>query len=150
MTDTTQNKKVLQSIEGIKAQTLASIKDNQAQFDTSTKQIKNDINLFKEEFDARLLELADYEQQIGELRRDLSLLDKKFKTIEKEAVSMTVLDKKLSNQKSNLEAQITKLEKNFKTLNQKLTTNLSRLDKDINLLMKTSSSTATRIRSKKI
>ncbi len=137
--NTNQDKKTVQSINGIKARTLASITDNQLKFDTSAKQIKEDINLFKEEFDARLLELSDYELQIGELRKDLSLLDKKYKSLEQEIISKTVLDEKLSNQKSELSSQMIKLDKSVKTLNQKLTANISRLEKDIDLLMKTSS-----------
>ncbi len=137
--NTNQNKKTLQSIDGIKAQTLASIKKNQLKFDTSAKQIKEDINLFKEEFDARLLELSDYELQIGELRKDLSLLDKKFKSLEQIIITKDVLDEKLLNQKSELSSQMIKLDKSVKTLNQKLTANISRLEKDIDLLMRTSS-----------
>ncbi len=139
--NTTQNKKTLTSVNGIKAQTLASIKANQDKFDASAKQIKEDINLFKEEFDARLLELSDYELQIGELRKDLSLLDKKYKNLEQEIVTRTVLDEKLSNQKSELSSRMIKLDKSIKTLNQKLTANISRLEKNIDLLMKTSSET---------
>ena len=74
-----QNKTLVQTIERINRQTLLAIKENQNQFNKTAKQIKDEINLFKEEFDARLLELSDYEQQIGELRKDFSLLDKKYK-----------------------------------------------------------------------
>jgi chromosome segregation ATPase len=137
--NTNQDKKTLASIDRIKAQTLASIKDNQLKFNTSAKQIKEDINLFKEEFDARLLELSHYELQIGELRKDLSLLDKKFKNLEQMIITKDVLDEKLLNQKSELSSQMIKLDKSVKTLNQKLTANVSRLEKDIDLLMKTSS-----------
>jgi chromosome segregation ATPase len=63
---------------------LAKIKANQKEYNQLSKQIQEEIALFKEEFDARLLELSDYEQQVGELRKDLSLLDKKWMKLDKD------------------------------------------------------------------
>lgn len=77
-----QDKAILQTIERINQDTIATIESSQTQFDESSKKIKDEFNLFKEEFDARLLELSDYELQIGMLKKNLSLLDKRIKSME--------------------------------------------------------------------
>jgi chromosome segregation ATPase len=135
-----QNKTLVQTIERINRQTLLAIKENQNQFNKTAKQIKDEINLFKEEFDARLLELSDYEQQIGELRKDFSLLDKKYKRLEQDSISQTSFDKKINQLKTDLNYQLKSLDKQVDLVNQKLVTNVSRLQKDLDFLMESSSS----------
>jgi len=119
---------------------LSTIKASQNQFDKATKQIKNDINLFKEEFDARLLELSDYEQQVGELRKSVSLLDKKQKRVEQDSISQITLDEKIDRLKTDFNNQIKKLDKQISKLNQKLTGNNPGPEKNPGQLQKSSSS----------
>jgi len=130
--NTNQDKTTLQTIERIKKETFAGIQKNQTHFDTAAKQIKDEITLFKEEFDARLLELSDYEQEIGELRKNLSLMDKKVRKIEQENLSQTALDRQMNQLKKDLAEELTQM-------NQKLTTNISRLHRDLDHLLKTTS-----------
>ncbi len=117
--------------------TLLTLKETQGKIDKSAKQIKDEITLFKEEFDARLLELSEYEQQIGELRRDLSLLDKKQKSMVQESISQTQLDET----KTIMDNRIKGLESQLNTLSQKLNANISRFQQDLDLMMKTMPST---------
>jgi len=124
-----QDKATLQTIERINKQILSS-----------TQKIKDETTLFKEEFDARLLELSDYELQIGELRKNLSLLDKKFKGFEQDTVSQAVVDEKINQLNIDLNNHMKSLGQQVDKLNQKLTTNISRLQKDLDLLSKTSPS----------
>ncbi|MCK5349009.1 MAG: hypothetical protein KAJ25_06445, partial [Desulfobacula sp.] len=135
-----QDKTTLQTIERINKQTLFSIKENQDQFNKITQQIKDETTLFKEEFDARLLELSDYEQQIGELRRDSSLLDKKYKRLEQEGVLQVTLDEKIKQVNTDLNHHIKNLDQQIAKLNQKVTANISRLQKDLDRLSNSSSS----------
>ena len=51
----------------------AAMAENKKLFESQASIIKDEINLFKEEFDARLLELSQYQEQIGELGKNLSL-----------------------------------------------------------------------------
>ncbi len=138
--NTNQDKLTATTIERINKQTLSSIKKNQTQFDKTTRKIKEETNLFKEEFDARLLELSDYEQQIGELRKNISLLDKKFKGFEQETISNVTLDEKISQLKNDLNNHMKNLDQQVNKLNQRLTANLSRLQNDLDQLSKTFSS----------
>ena len=138
--NTKQDKTTIQTIERINKQTLSTIKENQNQLDKTAQQIKDEINLFKEEFDARLLELSDYEQQIGELRRDSSLLDKKYKRLEQEGVLQVTLDEKIKQVNTDLNHHIKNLDQQIAKLNQKVTANISRLQKDLDRLSNSSSS----------
>lgn len=146
--NTNQDKTTLQTIERINRQTLSSIKKNQIQFTKTARQIKKETTLFKEEttlfkeeFDARLLELSDYEQQIGELRKNVSILDKKLKGFEQETVLNAVIDEKIHQLKKDLNSHMKTLDQQVNKLNQRLTTNLSRIQNDLDQLSKTSSST---------
>lgn len=87
-----------------------------------------------------MLELSSYEQELGELRKNASLLDKKFNRIEQESASQSVVDKKISQLKTDVFSQLFKLETQIAALNQKLTANLGRLQKDLDLLIKSSTS----------
>lgn len=104
-----QNKKTLAVTEAINLKMLAAIKDNNTRFEEKTSQIKQDITLFTEEFDARLLELSAYEEQIGQLRKTTSLIDKRLKGMELDGLSKNELDKRFS-----------KVQQEFKTLIQDL------------------------------
>lgn len=133
-----QDKTTLQNIEKIN-------KESQVLFNKNVQQVKDEITLFKEEFDARLLELSDYEQQIGELRKNLSLLDKKIKRLEQDSIGQAKLDEKALELKTDLTSQISRIDRLMDTLNKKLTTNISRLQNDIDLLMKSSSTGSHRV-----
>ncbi len=139
--NTNQDKSTVQTIERINQQTLSSIKKNQNQFDKTAQKRQEETNLFKEEFDARLLELSDYEQQIGELRKNVSILDKKFKEFEQETASNVMIDEKITQLKNELNNHMKNLDQQVNKLNQRLTANLSRLQNDLDQFSKTSSST---------
>ncbi len=141
--NTNQDKTTLQTIERINKQTLSTIKNNQDQFDKTAQQIKNETTLFKEEFDARLIELSDYEQQIGELRKNISLLDKKIKNLELDAVTQSTLEEKTGLLEIHLTEQLKNLDQQVNNLNKKLSANMSRLQKNLDQLSKSSSSKIT-------
>lgn len=130
--NTDQDKTTIQTIERIKKETFESIQKNQNHYDTSARQIKDEIALFKEEFDARLLELSEYEHQIGELRKNLSLLDKKIKKVEQDNLTQISLDRQINILRKELALKLS-------TLDQKVTTNISRMQRDLDHLLKTSS-----------
>jgi chromosome segregation ATPase len=109
-----ENKKTLAAMEAVNQKTLAAITENNTQFEDRTRQIKNDITLFKEEFDARLLELSAYEEQIGLLRKTTSLLDKKLKEMELAGLSGKELDKRFSQVQRSLEKKIQDLDQKLK------------------------------------
>ncbi|MBU8849756.1 MAG: hypothetical protein KOO64_09445 [Desulfobacterales bacterium] len=136
--NTNQDKTTIQTIERVNKQTLLSIKENQNQFNKMAQQIKDETSLFKEEFDARLLELSDYEQQIGELRKNLSLLEKKFKGFEQDTVSRAVVDEKINQLNTDLNNHVKNFGQQVDKLNQRLTANISRLQKNLDQLSRSS------------
>ena len=105
-----QNKETLAAMEAVNLKILASITENNTQFQEKTSQIKQEITLFKEEFDARLLELSAYEEQVGQLMKTTSLLDKKLKGMELDGLSKKELDKRFSQVQHALEQMIHNLE----------------------------------------
>ncbi len=115
--NTSQDKTTLLTIERVNRETFAAIEKNQAEFDTITQQIKHDTSLFKKEFDSRLLELYDFELQIGELRKNNSFINKKINSLQ---ALFNSHSKKTNNQ--------------LKILNQRVTTNISRMQKNIDQL----------------
>ena len=116
-----------------------TIKNNKIELDKTTREIKKNTKLFKKEFDARLVELSNYEQQIGELRKNISLLDKKYKKIDQDHGIQTNLNKKSNEKIYELESSVKDLAKKLTDqltrLNQRLTANISRLQKDIDLML---------------
>nr|WP_320017374.1 hypothetical protein [uncultured Desulfobacter sp.] len=99
-----QDKSTLAAMERINQQLISTIDKNSSDFKTVSAQIKKEFRLFKEEFDARLLELSAYEQRIAQIVKDTSLLGKKLDALEKNtAVS---IDKKMGQLKQDLENQI--------------------------------------------
>jgi DNA repair exonuclease SbcCD ATPase subunit len=122
-----QDKTTLLTIEKIKDQTLS-------QFDTIAQQLRTEIDLFKKEFNARLLELSDNDLQIGELRKNLSIMDKQYKNLESESASQAIVDKQIKQLENDLNNLVNTLDSRIETLNQKLVTNISRLKKDIDQL----------------
>jgi len=134
-----QDKTMLLAIEGINEQSLAAFKESKTQFDTIVRKIKNETDLLNNEFKARLLELSDYDQQIGELRKNISLMDKKYKNLENESVSQTIVDRKITQMENGLNNRMNTLDSLIETLNQKLVANISRLQKDIDQLSNKSS-----------
>jgi len=137
--NTNQNKTAGLAIQKINKQTLAAIKNNKIELKKATQEIKEDTKLFKKEFDARLLELSNYEQQIGELRKNISLLDKKYKKIDQDHGTQTNLNQETGEKIYELESSVKALTKNLDeqltTLNQRVTANISRLQKDIDLIL---------------
>jgi len=106
-----QNKKTLAVTEAVNLKMLASITKNNTRFEEKTSQIKQDITLFTEEFDARLLELSAYEEQIGLLRKTTSLLDMKLKGMELDGLSKNELDKRFRKVQQTFETLIQDLDK---------------------------------------
>ncbi len=123
-----QDKTTLLTIERINQEALASIKESQTEFNKITQQIKTDTSLFKEEFDSRLLELSDFELQVGELRKSNSLLNKRINSLQ---TLLNSHSKKTNDQ--------------LKTLNQRVTTNLSRMQKNIDQISKSRSKPKTKV-----
>lgn len=120
--NTGQNKSTLAAMEASNLKLLASITENDTQFKKKTGQIKSDITRFKEKFNARLLELSAYEEQIeqiGQLRKTVSLLDKKLKALELDGLSKNQLDKRFFKVQQSLEKMIQNLDKKLdKEINQ--------------------------------
>ncbi len=129
-----QDKTTLLAIEGINEQTLSAFKESKTQFDKTAQQIKNEADLLKNQFNARLLELSDYDQQIGELRKDFSLMDKRYKNLATESTSQAIVDKQIKQLENDLNNLMNTLDSRIETLNQKLVANISRLQKDIDQL----------------
>lgn len=133
--------KLEKNVKAMNNKTLATLKETQGRIDKTAEQMKKDIALFKEEFDARLLELSDYEQQIGELRKNFSLLDKKWRNTASETISKSQFDADTQQLKKEISGQIASLEKQLATVSQKLNANVSRFQRDIDLLMKSRTGT---------
>lgn len=105
-----QNKKTLVAMEAANLKMLAAITQNNTRFEEKTSQIKQEITFFTEKFDARLLELSAHEEQIGQLRKTTSLLDKRLKEMELDGLSKKELDKRFSQVQHGLEKMIQNLE----------------------------------------
>ncbi len=105
-----KNKSNLVAMEAINVKLLASITENNTQLKEQAAQVKEEITLFKEEFDARLMELLAYEEQIGHLRKTTSLLDKKLKGMELDGISGKELDKRFKQIQQSLEKKIQALD----------------------------------------
>ena len=103
-----QDKSTLAAMERINQQLVSTIDKNSSDFKTVSAQIKKEFRLFKEEFDARLLELSAYEQRIAQLVKDTSLLGKKLDALEKNTAASIdkKLDKRLGLLRQDLEKQI--------------------------------------------
>jgi hypothetical protein len=129
-----QDKTTLLTIEKINKQTLLTFKKDKAQFDKIVQQTKKENLAFKKDFNARLLELSDDDQQIGELRKNLSLLDKKYKNLENESISQVTVDNKIDLLETDFNNRINTMDSQVNTLNQKLVANILRLQKDIDQL----------------
>lgn len=110
-----QDKSTLAEMERINQQLLSAIDKNSSDVKTVSGQIKKEFRLFKEELDARLLELSAYEQSITKLVKNTSLLGKKLDGFKKEAAAS--LDKKLHLLRQDLEKQIADVKKRADTAN---------------------------------
>lgn len=139
-----QGKKTLDLVERVKKQALAaaqknktaittnqnSIKESRTRFDKTAEkigstveqveltaaQIREEASIYKEEVDLKLLELSDFEEQIAVLRKNVSLLDKKFNKLDMDYTTLNKLNKELD------------------ALNQRLTENISSIQKDVDKL----------------
>jgi len=123
-----QNKLTLQSIERVNKELLSSQSKIQTELNQDIKQMKEELSSFKKGFDSKLAALGNYDQQLGELQKNLSLMDKKLKKIEQESLSQAKLDEKIKFLREELNSHITKLDKQVQNLDLKLTT---RLQKDL-------------------
>lgn len=129
-----QNKTMLQAIEDIKEQFLLTFQKHNTQFDTIAQQIKTETDLLKEDFSSKFSAISSDDQQIGELRKNLSLMDKKYKNIENEAISKSVVNTQMKQLESDINAITTAFNSRIETLNKNLIANISRLQKDIDQL----------------
>ncbi len=143
VSNTKHDKALNTQVATLKKKLDTTLAENNTKVEKTVSQIKEEITLFKEEFDARLLELSNYEQQIGELKKDFSLMDKKVRRQEQESLSQADMDKALSELKSQFSSRLSKFENKITALDKKLAANISRLQKDLDLLVKQSSSTST-------
>ncbi|MFA5905735.1 MAG: hypothetical protein WC836_17515, partial [Desulfobacula sp.] len=130
--NTNQNKLNLQTIERVNKELASAQTGMQNELDKNIKHSKEEISSFKKELDLKLAGL-------GDLQRDLSLMDKKLKKVEQESLSQTKLDDKIKFLREELNANIAKLDRQVQNLEIKVTTNLSRLQKDIDSLHNSSS-----------
>ncbi|WP_321493213.1 hypothetical protein [uncultured Desulfobacter sp.] len=116
-----QDKSTLAALERINQQLLSAIDKNNSDFKTASEQIKKEFNLFKEDFQARLLELSAYEERIAQLAKDQSLLGKKLDELKNETAANIEskvdekLDKKLSLLRQDLENQIAEIKRQVET-----------------------------------
>lgn len=133
-------KKVNQAITRQEKIIASAMAENKKLLGNTSKQIKDEINLFKEEFDARLLELSQYQEQIAELGKSSSLLDKKVRNLEMEIKSVSTVKVEFDQLKTQIENRINALDSNLQKLDKQLNTNFSRLQKDVDLLIKKSTS----------
>jgi len=137
--NSSQNKLTLQTIERVNKELLSSQAGIQSELDKNIKLMKEDLSAFKKGLDSKLAALGNYDQQLGELQKDLSLMDKKLKKMEQDSLSKAKLDEKIRLLKEELTTSIIKLDKQVQGLDLKLTTNISRLQKDIDALNPSSS-----------
>ncbi len=108
-----QDASTLAAIDKIKQQLRTNIKQNNAEFSAAVVKITDEIQLFKEEFDARLLELSDYEQEIAALAKTTGLLDKKVNALKKDIEKS--LDKKFQTELSAVKQTLGKSIQDIKT-----------------------------------
>jgi len=108
-----QDQSTLAAMERINQQLVSTIDKNSSDFKAVSAQIKKEFRLFKEEFDARLLELSAYEQQIAQIVKETGRLGKKLDVLEKNTAAS--IDKKLDNRlallRQDLENQIAEVKK---------------------------------------
>ena len=128
---------------GLDKKNSLAIEKNKIEMDRVAEGIKEDTKLFKKQFDARLLEFSNFEERTGELKKNISLLNIKYKKIDQERHAQTSLNKENSEKLNDLQTSIhsieEKLDKQLQKLNQRLDTNISRLQKNIDLILQTAS-----------
>ncbi len=95
----------------VNAALTAKLIETEKEVERSASGLKEDMGLFKEEFDARLLVLNAYEERITQLNQQIALMDKKIRTLTRE----------LEDRKST-QARITRLEADIRELTLQLKT----------------------------
>ena len=133
-TNTKNNQTAKESITQLKTQTDSMLQRNQGLFEKTAQQMTNELTLFKEEFDARLLELSDYEQQIGILRKDLSLLDKQYRRLEQDHLSKTAHEKQYQALQQELRTRLDQLKTSFLQDTAQLSEQIEDLSKSVSAL----------------
>jgi chromosome segregation ATPase len=106
-----RNSSNLKAMKAANAKLLTSITKSNASFKEKAVQIQNEITLIKTQFDSRLVELSDYEEEIGRLRQTTIIIDKKLKGIDLEKLSQKELDRRFNQVSLTLEKMITDLDK---------------------------------------
>jgi chromosome segregation ATPase len=104
-----QDKSTLAATERINQQLLAAIDKNNSDVKAVSGQIKKEFRLFKEEFDARLLELSAYEQRIVQLTKDTNRLGKQLDKLKQDTAAS--MDKKVGLLKQDLEKCIAEVKR---------------------------------------
>lgn len=108
-----QDQSTLAAMERINQALLSTIDQNSSDFKAVSAQIKKEFRLFKEAFDARLLELSAYEQRIAQIVQDTGRLGKKLDALEKNTAASIDknLNKNLRLLRQDLENQIAEVKK---------------------------------------
>jgi len=112
--NSTKNKSTLAAMEAMKVKLKAAMTLNNTKVKEQATKLKEEITIFKEKYDARLKELSVYVEQIGQLRKAISLLDKKLKGMELDGISGKQLDKRFKQVQQSLEKKIQALDKKLK------------------------------------
>ncbi len=105
-----QSKSALQALEGIH-QELAALKETNAQFQKTADGIKQEIILFKQGIETKLVTLSSFDEQIGQMGKTTSLIDKRLKEMDQDKISAKEVDKLLNQVRQSLEKTIQNLEK---------------------------------------
>jgi len=108
--NTSQNKSHQSALEAVNVKLSASINENNAQIKENAGQIKEEISLFKKKLESGLSEISAYEEQLGQLGKTTSLLDKKLKAMELEKLSGKELDRRFNLMQQSFERKIKELE----------------------------------------
>jgi chromosome segregation ATPase len=134
----------LQNIEKNKTDTvnnIESLKKNIADFKQDVAReiarIKSDINDIDKGIDG-------YKQQVLTLAKDLSINDKRLKTMEQTIVSKTEMDERFTRIKKDVNNVIIGLDKQVQAFGKKIDTQLYRFQKEIDLLKQSTRNTITK------
>ncbi len=129
--NTGQSKIAFQTIERIQQEMLSSQAGLKTGVDQQIKQMNQGMTDLKKSVEGKIVGLAAYEQQLAELKKNLSLMDKKLKSMEQDMVSQARLDDQFKRMKEELSAGIASAEKQIQALDKKLTGQIAKLQKDM-------------------
>lgn len=136
-----------QNIDNTRKQITGIAAENKTGLENTTLQFREELKKFSEEFDARLLELNQYEDQISKLRIDISVLQKQIKQLKSESLTTAAVDQKIADSNAGLQKQFEQIKQKADKLEQKtvkleknLNANITRLDNKIEILIKSTAS----------